>query len=595
MRLGSGPDSERPVTGKSKPRKAAQNAAFLSSMMAAVLASAALAPRTANAQSRDEDIFGPSPKPTPAAPESKPTEPETTPTEQPADTAPPEAVQAEEPQTAEAETSEPPSEPPPQGEPPAAAAAEEAGSRDSDILGTPDAEVQFADDAPPEDPLAIGGMLYLRAQSFPLEGQAAKDWRFSAPSLLDVYLDVRPNDRVRGYVLGRMLYDPTLPPSGSTSLIATGGPLAPGAASAGTQTLNSVFAQRDRDPVAALDQLWLRFDIDHTLFVTAGKQHVRWGTARFWTPTDFLHLNFRNPLDVFDARTGTSMLKLHLPIEDLAWNFYGYVVTEDLDATDTVSQVAGALRAEFVLGTTELGLGIFARRGSQPKYAADISTGIWDFDLYGEVALRDSGEIDRVRFDPNGVPDPVMRQSWENDQAFALRELQAAVDALYPIERTDGLRPQVVGGLSYTRKYNDNDTFTLGTEYFYNALGYDDPRDYPGLILPRTQPLREPATFFYLGKHYGAVFATFPAPYSWDLHTFTASCLGNLSDQSFISRLDYSLTLLTHLTFEAFFGVHFGRDEGEFRFGVEDAQIGGLTLNQPPALFDLGIALRMRI
>ncbi len=601
----------------SSHEKAARSAAFLPSMKVAVLATALctgmLHSTEARAQSRDEDIFGPTPAPAPAPPprapdagterkdepvppeaaEETPGEPGSAPRESDSDVRGPENV------TPQGETAPTP-DAPPQGEPPAAAAAQEATSRDSDILGTPDEAVQFADDATPEDPLAIGGLLYLRAQSFALQGQAPKDWSLSAPTLLDVYLDVRPNDRVRGYVRGRMQYDPTLPPSGNDSLIATGGPLAPGAASAGTQSLSSIFAQRTRDPQVFLDQLWLRFDIDHTLFVTAGKQHVRWGTARFWTPTDYLHLTNRNPLDVFDARTGTSMLKVHLPVESLAWNFYGYVVTEDLIATDTVSQVAGALRAEFVFGTTELALGLFGRRNEEPRFAADLSTGIWDLDLYGEVALRDASEIDRVRFNPDGEASPLMRESWETDRDFALRSLANQVDALYPIEREQGLRPQVVGGLSYTRKYDDDDTFTVGTEYFYNGLGYDDVRDYPGLILPHSRPLQQPATFFYLGKHYGAVFATFPAPFSLDLHTFTVSCLGNLSDQSYVSRLDYSLTLLTHLTFEAFFGVHFGRKQGEFRFGVDDLALGApdepaLVVNQPPALLDLGIALRLAI
>jgi hypothetical protein len=589
----------------------------------AALVVPSLAPSVAFAQNRDADIFGPSPAPAPEKkPEAAPQPPaadqapdartpapdaptsEAAPTEPPAEDATPMDVERQEPHAgdeAPPEERTPSPDAPPEGKPPAASAAEEATSRDSDILGTPDEEVKFADDATPEDPLAIGGLLYLRAQSFPLQGQPPKDWSFSAPSLLDLYLDVRPNDRVRGYVLGRMFYDPTLPPAGNDSLVATGGPLAPGAASAGTQTLNSIFAQRDRDPQVVLDQFWLRFDIDHTLFVTAGKQHVRWGTGRFWTPTDYLHLRNRNPIDVFDSRTGTSMIKLHLPIESLAWNFYGYVVTEDLDATATVSEVAGALRAEFVVETAELGLGVFARRDNQPKYAADLSVGIWDFDVYGELALRDAGEVDRVKFDQAAfeanqeTPIVLPRLSGETDRDFALRELQANVDAVYPIVREDGLKPQVVAGLSYTQKYNDTDTFTVGTEYFYNALGYDDVRDYPGLILPHSKPLNNPATFFYLGKQYGAVFATFPAPYSFDLHSFTLSCLGNLSDQSFISRLDYSLTLLTHLTFEAFYGVHFGRKQGEFRFGVDDLAIGGVSLSQPPALFDLGIALRLRI
>lgn len=479
----------------------------------------------------------------------------------------------------------------PAAEPPAAAAA----SRDDALLGRPDAPTHFSEDAPPEDPLAIGGLLYLRAQSFALEGQKLREFSFSVPSLLDVYLDVRPNERVRGFVLGRMIYDPTLPPAAAPGTVTTG-PLAPGASTAGALTLSEVFRQRTREPQVLLDQFWLNFDVARTLFVTAGKQHVRWGTARFWMPTDFLHLRNRNPIDVFDARVGTNLLKVHLPIESLAWNFYGYVVAEDVEATQRLGRVAGALRGEFVVGTTEIGLGVFGRREESPRFAADISTGIGDFDFYGEVALRDAGEVDRVRFDPNAMaPAPAPLEPWEDPAAANLRQLQRTVSALYPTERLDGYRPQAVGGVTYTVKYNDQDTFTLGGEYFYNGLGYDSVTAYPGLFLPRLETLQQPASFFYLGKHYGALYASFPRPFSLETHTFTLSTLGNLSDQSFLSRLDYSYVLHTHLTFEAFVAIHYGRREGEFRFGVEDLTIGDLVLSQPPSLADFGVALRLRI
>jgi len=163
-----------------------------------------------------------------------------------------------------------------------------------------------------------------------------------------------------------------------------------------------------------------------------------------------------------------------------------------------------------------------------------------------------------------------------------------------------------VGG-TYSLKYNDNDVFTVTGEYFYNALGYDDPRVYPGLFFSNSLP------FFYLGRHYAALSAIAAAPYSWNYTTFTLSTLGNLSDRSFVSRVDYSVTLLTHLTLEAFVGVHYGTRGGEFRAGFD---IPGQTLGtatttasgQPavmcnfipeqafsPVLLDLGVALRMKI
>ena len=118
--------------------------------------------------------------------------------------------------------------------------------------------------------------------------------------------------------------------------------------------------------------------------------------------------------------------------------------------------------------------------------------------------------------------------------------------------------------------------------------------------------------FFYIGRHYAALFLSLPAPYSWNYTNFTLSTLANLSDMSFVSRVDYSVTLLTHLTLEAFVGVHYGTRGGEFRAGFDiPGQIVNTSAAVPPdpmamcgflpaqnfspILLDLGVALRMKI
>ena len=472
-------------------------------------------------------------------------------------------------------------------------------ARDAQILGTSETPM-FTEEAAPEDPLKVGGQLYLRTQSTASEGQQFKNYSFSAPSLVDLYLDARPNDRVRGFVLGRMAYDPTLPAS-ATATSASGQALSATGSTSGSASLSSLFQQQTRDPKVYLDQLWLRFDIAHRVFVTAGKQHVRWGTARFWAPTDFLHLRPRNPLDVFDARTGTTMVKLHLPIEPKGWNFYGYGLTEGPSATSSLGRIGAAARAEFVFDTTEIGLGALAQKGRKPRYAMDLSTGLWDFDFYGEMALRYQDDIDRVRYDenatvPDQIPVPAGIAPYVNTAAFDAAYVAEAANAIYPSYRRHGVRPQVVGGVNYSRKYNDNDTFTVGAEYFYNPLGYHSPVDYPGLVLPRTVPLNDAATFFYLGRHYGALYVTFPAPYSLDNHTFTLSTLGNLTDKSFITRFDYSFVMLTHIRFEAFVSGRYGDENGEFRFGSSAMQLGTRAIPARAAAFmDFGMALRVAI
>ncbi len=478
---------------------------------------------------------------------------------------------------------------PPSGPAPPDAARDEAimGVADhptrADARGDPGEAGRLAEEAAPEDPLKIGGMFYLRAQTTARKDEAANEWALGAPSLVDAYMDARPNQRVRGLIVGRLAFDPTLP---VTAAVPTANDIRPESSGAtmGTTELTSLYAGRTRGPAVALDQMWLRFDIQHRVFVTAGKQHVRWGTGRFWTPTDYLHIRKRNPLDVFDARVGTTMVKLHAPWEEQGWNFYAYGLLEDADPTPQLGNVAGAARAEVVLGTAELGAGALVRRGRKPRIGIDASVGVWDIDFYGELALRWGDEIDRVTVSPDPVPPEAI-----------LGGLPTIVEAMYPRVYRPGVKSQVVGGATYSRKYNDNDVFNVGVEYFYNPLGYDDHAVYPGLLLPRPVPLMDPATFFYLGRQYGAVFVNFPAPYSWDYTSFTLSTLGNFSDQSFITRLDYALVMLTHLQFEAYAAVRYGNAEGEFRFGINNLQIAGLTFSAPPALFDLGLGLRVNL
>jgi hypothetical protein len=342
--------------------------------------------------------------------------------------------------------------------------------------------------------------------------------------------------------------------------------------------------------------------------VTAGTQHVRWGTARFWAPTDYLHAAPRNPLLPFDARTGTAMLKLDVPWEERGWNFYAYALPEGPTATSTIGDIAGALRTEIVFGTMETGLGVFGQRHSKARFAGDVSFGLWDLDFYGEAALRNAGDVDFVSFDQQGIVDAsgtgVGPFANGAGQPVDITSTPSIVDAYFPVHRGSGWKVQATGGVSYTRQYADKDTFTVGAEYFYNGLGYDDPKVYPGLLfLPHGTTLSNPATFFYLGRQYLGVFVMAPSPYSWDNTTFTLSTLANLSDQSGITRLDYSLVVLTHLRFEAYSAVRWGQRNGEFRFGVDGSALSNTgipkvddlaqQLNLPPAIFDLGLGLRV--
>jgi hypothetical protein len=440
-----------------------------------------------------------------------------------------------------------------------------------------------------EDWLRIGGQLQLRAQVSAYEETAPPDWPLVSPNLLDVYLDTRPNDRVRGFALGRLFYDPTVGSAGQVGR----GTISPTGFGAAPTTAN---------PGGVLDQLWINFDVHHRVFVTAGRQHVKWGVGRFWNPTDFLHPIRRDPLATFDARTGTTMVKVHVPWEKRGWNLYGVAMLEDLagdttQPTNRLGRVGLGGRAEVVLGTAELGLDAIAQDGHHPRYGLDLSAGLGDFDIYSEAALR---------WGPDG-------EHWVREgppPAGPLASLQGWVP-----ESEGRLTPQVVVGATWAYKYSDEDSLTIGAEYFYNQLGYDDPSVYPFLLLgaptctstpcqPGDVVQQDPKAYqpFYVGKHYAAVNLTLPRPGSWNDSTLIFSVLGNLSDRSYVARLDASVLVLTYLTVETFVAGHFGQKGGEFRLAVP-SDLAALAASQSRSssfptgapLVDLGVALRVSL
>jgi hypothetical protein len=432
-----------------------------------------------------------------------------------------------------------------------------------------------------EDPLKIGGQVYLRFQVFSKECADPKDWTTLSPNLVDLFLDVRPNDRVRGFALARTNYnaiavDPSkgIPPE-----------FEPYARGLGLVPLPTT--------VTALDQLWVNFDVARTVFVTAGRQHAKWGVGRFWNPTDFLHRLPRDPLDPFDVRLGTAMVKAHVPWEARGWNAYALALLEDPrygggDRTGTLAGIPVGGRVEAVLGTIELGLDALVGPGARPRYGIDVSAGVWDLDLYGEVAIGGA------------------RPRWRAQDPAAPPEART-----YELREASGASPRVTLGGTMSEKYSDEDAVTFGAEWFWQQSGYDDSSAYSFLALgapaltgnPAAPVVRQdPSAFtaFQLGRQYAAAFVTLPSPGSWNDTTVTMSVLGNLSDRSFIGRLDHSVLVLTYLRLETFAALHFGHAGGEFRLDLAlPAQLGALPttsgfVTQKP-LLDLGVALRVSL
>lgn len=405
---------------------------------------------------------------------------------------------------------------------------------------------RFEEGSEADDTLQIGGLFYQRLFATNRAGTGFSNTTLSVPTLVDGYFDGRPNDRLRAMVVARLRYDATTDEAAVQS---------------------RVLGRPRENPSVTLDQLWLSFDIARKVFVTAGRQHVKWGTARFWNPTDFLHTVRRDSLALFDERTGTNMIRFNIPAESLGANFTAIALLEGARGAATLGGVGAAGRAEVVLGETEVGLDALVQHGARPKYGADLSTALGPIDVYAEAALK-AGPAFRYE-EAAFQPTPLFTLYEENEVA------------------TYGL--SAAGGLTWTFAYTENDTATVGAEYFYNPNGYADPEVYEFLLINGAfQP-------FYTGQHYASVYALVAGPGTWDKTAFVLSNLANLSDKSFVSRLDFTVRVLTYLTVEANVSVFYGNPDGELRLRLQvpGHLIGGSDFTLPEQRFTAGLGLRM--
>jgi hypothetical protein len=408
------------------------------------------------------------------------------------------------------------------------------------------------------DPLRIGGSLLLNAQGYFQETRPFLKGAFSAPMILDVYLDARPNERLRAYAVGRLQFDPTRP-TGNGAVPAT---------STGTNTaLVGLTPSTSTNPSVFLDQLWLRFDIARKVFFTVGRQKIRWGVSRIWYPTDFLNSQPRDALNPFDVRLGVNMVKVHVPVESLGWNFYAYGLLDAVNVTSagvTLDQLGGALRAEIVLGPAEIGMGAVWQQGRRGRYALDISSAIGPIDVFAEAAFRDAQDFVLFRY-PSDF-------STEN-----------FISRIGDIEayRPNGLLIQTSAGASWQFNYTDRNFGVLGVEYFYNPAGYDDPRGYqvktfaPSILGQTLDPIQNVP--LYGGKHNVAVTLAAPGIPGFDWITLSLSNIVIINDPSALTRIDAIFRVLNFLSVQAFASVLYGQTGGQLRFTLNARTINDIA------------------
>lgn len=260
-------------------------------------------------------------------------------------------------------------------------------------------------------------------------------------------------------------------------------------------------------------EIFLDANIAHRVYFRAGKQVLQWGRGYFFNPTDLINVERKAFFRRIGSREGVYGLKAHAPF-GTSVNLYGFVDAQGVGRPDSL---AGAAKAEFLLGRTEFAVMVWDKGGREPVYGADLSTRALGLDVKGEAAWFREFEARTLSFTSRF---PVLRP---RIYEWAPRA-SASVGKSF---RVSGIQ----------------DRLTTVAEYYYNRPGSTDRRmPFPDdLIASPPAGLSGDAvlaalaaTGFYepnsYSRHYAAVFATFNRFIRSDM-TLTFNAIGNLNQR----------------------------------------------------------------
>ncbi len=382
------------------------------------------------------------------------------------------------------------------------------------------------------DTMQIGGRLEVLANTSQAENQRFQEGSFTPTKTADIYFDTRPGDELRVFLRTRLSEQETRITNTTT----------------GDVTRLTTIRQD-------LDELWFKWDLARSVFITYGKQHLKWGSGQIWNPTDFTAREVRDPFALFDRRLGQNLLKIHIPNEKMGFNYYAVVQFDDAERNEDIGL---ALRGEFAfLGMGELALTAQARSDAPQRLGVDVSSALGPIDVNVEAAFT---KRQKRTFYRGGILE---------DEVIVLPT---------PYQDEDKTFKQIASGVRYAVKYSDDDSIYFGAEYFYNELGYDDRfAELYSLFTNQSQNL-------YAGRRYASGYIRLPTPGDWNKTSFYLTGLGNLTDKTSIGRLTGTWLVANYATFEAYVQRCFG-EYGELCLKLpENLKEFGSTAGLDPSL-----------
>lgn len=273
---------------------------------------------------------------------------------------------------------------------------------------------------------------------------------------------------------------------------------------------DGVWAEENADAEVMLHELFADFVLGERAFFRVGKQTVTWGVGYFFSPADVINVGRIDPEDPEAEREGPVAVRLHVPSGRSNW--YGYVLVDG--RPDHGWRVALAPKAEFVMGRSELGAGLYVRDDRAPRAMATLSTSAGPVSVFGELVVSRGSDKRFVRETTPTLLNSLGLEFFRDEETLFVH---------------------TTAGARYT--YSDPDgrfTLTGAAQYYFNGEGYDraflEEHGWKLPLLVEAGELRA-ADVERPGRHYGALTVTGSHERLKNVGV-AAFWLGNLSDGS---------------------------------------------------------------
>ncbi|MCU0609746.1 MAG: hypothetical protein MUF22_08285 [Chitinispirillaceae bacterium] len=260
------------------------------------------------------------------------------------------------------------------------------------------------------------------------------------------------------------------------------------------------------------------------VYVRMGKQVLQWGRCNLWNPTDLVNVERKTFIAKMGHREGTYGVKMHIPYKTLL-NFYTFV---DMNDADTLANLPVSVKAEVLIGRTEMALSAWKRNGLKPVFGYDISSQLLNVLIAGEVSLRNGSKTVTLEQKNDIWDTTTIGDTWFPRAALSLTKF-------FPL-----------AGVA--------DRLMVSGEFYYNHIGYevnvfDDSLlggflrgDPPASFDPRYLSLtwyRDPAIVRNLyepnsySRYYASLFTSI-SRFIIEQMTFSCNVMGNLNQNSYV-------------------------------------------------------------